>query len=51
MVRIWQGSLSEGMTVNGIRVGSMYRLLGQHQHHVNKADSGEIVALTRLEGI
>ncbi|AFY54482.1 translation elongation factor 2 (EF-2/EF-G) [Rivularia sp. PCC 7116] len=51
LVRIWQGNLSEGMTLNGIRVGSMYRLLGQHQQHINTASSGEIVALTRLEGI
>jgi elongation factor G len=51
LVRIWQGSLSEGMTINGIRVGSMYRLMGQNQQNVNTASSGEIVALTRLEGI
>lgn len=51
LVRIWQGILTEGMTLNGIRAGSMYRLMGQHQQHVNTASRGEIVALTRLEGI
>ncbi len=51
LVRIWQGNLSEGMALNGIRVGSMYRLMGQQQQHTNTASSGEIVALTRLEGI
>ncbi|MEM9926446.1 MAG: elongation factor G, partial [Cyanobacteria bacterium P01_D01_bin.50] len=51
LVRIWQGNLTEGMTLNGIRAGSMYHLMGQHQQHVNTACEGEIVALTRLEGI
>ncbi|MEO0684773.1 MAG: elongation factor G, partial [Cyanobacteria bacterium J06649_11] len=51
LVRIWQGILSEGMTLNGIRVGSIYRLMGQNQQHINQASFGEIVALTRLEGI
>ncbi|MEA5593755.1 elongation factor G [Rivularia sp. UHCC 0363] len=51
LVRVWQGNIAEGMTLNGIRAGSMYRLMGQHQEHVNTASSGEIVALTRLDGI
>ena len=51
LVRIWQGSLSEGMTLNDTRIGSMYRMMGSHTQHVNRAGSGEIVALTRLEGI
>ena len=51
LVRIWQGTLTEGMILNGIRAGSMYRLTGANQQHINRACSGEIVALTRLEGV
>ena len=51
LVRVWQGQLIDGIVLNGVRVGGLYRLLGQQQQSINQALAGEIVALGRLEGI
>jgi elongation factor G len=51
LVRVWQGSLTDGMVLNGVRTGGIYRLCGQQQQSLNEASAGEIVALGRLEGI
>jgi elongation factor G len=51
LVRVWQGQLTEGMVLNGVRTGGMYRLLGQQQEATTTASMGEIVAVGRLEGI
>jgi len=34
-----------------VRAGGIYHLCGQQQHSVNEAWAGEIVALSRLEGV
>ncbi|WPF89313.1 elongation factor G [Cyanobacterium aponinum AL20118] len=51
LVRVWQGKITDGMTLNGVRVGGIYRLMGGQQKSQNIAEVGEIVALARLEGI
>lgn len=51
LVRIWQGEIWDGMTVNGQRINGLYRLMGQQQLAVDKAQAGQIVALGRLDGI
>ena len=51
LVRVWQGTLTDGMTLNQVRVGGLYRLQGQQQSSVGEAQAGEIVALGRMEGI
>ena len=51
LIRVWQGKLSDGMTLNGLRIGGIYRLMGNQQQFVTSAVTGEIVALARLEGI
>ncbi|MBW4525952.1 MAG: elongation factor G [Phormidium tanganyikae FI6-MK23] len=51
LVRVWQGTISDGMPLNGVRIGGMYRLMGQQQQSVNSAQAGEIVALARMEGV
>lgn len=51
LVRVWQGEIVDGMTVNGQRINGIYRLMGQQQMAVDKAQVGEIVALGRLEGV
>ncbi len=51
LVRVWQGTITDGMTLNGVRIGGMYRLMGQQQQSVNSAQAGEIVALARMEGV
>jgi len=51
LVRVWQGNLTEGIVLNGVRAGGLYRMLGQQQQQLSEAQAGEIVALSRLEGI
>ena len=51
LVRVWQGTLSEGELLNGIRPGGLYSLMGQQQQSLRQANAGDIVALGRLEGI
>lgn len=51
LVRIWQGVLTDGMTLNQVRIGGIYRLLGQQQQSLNQAKAGDIVALSRLDGV
>lgn len=50
LVRVWQGTITDGMTLNGVRVGGIYRLMGGQQKSQTVAQVGEIVALARLEG-
>ncbi|MEH1832365.1 MAG: elongation factor G [Nostoc sp.] len=51
LVRVWRGKLTDGIVLNGIRTGGIYRLMGQQQQLVNQVNAGEIVGLSRLEGI
>ncbi|WP_017314455.1 elongation factor G [Mastigocladopsis repens] len=51
LVRVWQGKLTDGVLLNGVRAGGLYRLMGQQQQQINEACAGEIVAISRLEGI
>ena len=51
LARIWQGQLTDGMVLNGVRVGGIYRLMGQQQEPLTSASVGEIVALGRMEGV
>ncbi|MEH2025280.1 elongation factor G [Nostoc sp.] len=51
LVRVWRGKLTDGIVLNGIRTAGIYRLMGQQQQFVNEVGAGEIVALSRLEGI
>jgi elongation factor G len=51
LVRVWQGELQDGISLNGIRIGGMYRMLGQQTQSIQTAKTGEIVALGRLENI
>jgi elongation factor G len=51
MVRVWNGTLTDGMTLNGVRIGGLYRLMGQQLQSLNSAAAGDIVALGRMEGI
>ncbi len=51
LVRVWQGKLKEGMSLNGVRTGGIYRLMGQQQKSIQTASLGEIVAIGRLDGI
>lgn len=49
LVRLWQGSLQEGDSLNGERMGGLYRLQGQQTIALTAAAAGDIVAIARLE--
>ncbi|HIK08846.1 MAG TPA: elongation factor G [Oscillatoriaceae cyanobacterium M33_DOE_052] len=51
LVRVWQGQITDGMSLNGVRVGGIYRMLGQQTQTLQAASTGEIVALGRMESI
>ncbi|MBW4473526.1 MAG: elongation factor G [Stenomitos rutilans HA7619-LM2] len=51
LVRVWQGTLTDGIVLNGVRVGGIYRLMGHQQQSLTTTVAGEIVALGRLDGI
>lgn len=51
LVRVWQGQLTDGMLLNGVRAGGLYRMLGQQTQSLQEAGAGEIVVLARMEGI
>lgn len=51
LVRVWQGKLTDGIVLNGARAGGIYRLMGQQQLTLNEAEAGEIVAISRLDGV
>ncbi|NCJ05316.1 elongation factor G [Synechococcales cyanobacterium C] len=51
LVRVWQGVVTDGISLNQVRVGGIYQLLGQQQEALAEARAGQIVALGRLEGI
>jgi elongation factor G len=49
-VRVWQGEIVEGMTLNGERVSGINRVFGQKLEKQPRAELGEVVAIGRLEG-
>ena len=51
LVRLWQGELGEGVLLNGLRPGGIYHLMGSHMEPVQRAVAGDIVALSRLDGV
>jgi len=51
LTRVWRGSISEGMVLNGTRVAGLLRLLGAQQEKAPSAAEGEVVGLTRMEDI
>lgn len=51
LARVWQGELVDGMTLSDVRIGGIYRLMGNNQKSQQRASVGEIIGLSRLEGI
>jgi len=51
LARVWRGTVSEGMSLNGVRVAGVLRVNGAKQEKVAAAGVGEVVALARLESI
>jgi len=51
LVRVWLGKLTDGIVLNGVRIGGLYRLTGAQQQSISEAVAGDIVAIARMEGI
>lgn len=51
LARVWRGTVSEGMSLNGVRVAGVLRMNGAKQEKLPSAGAGEVVALARLEGV
>ncbi len=49
LCRVWSGSLAEGQTVGGQRIGALLRPFGQRLDKVGRAGTGEIVALAKVD--
>ncbi len=51
LVRVWRGTLSDGMTIGGKRVGGLSGLLGNQQVKMSQAVLGDVVALGRMDEV
>ena len=49
--RVWRGTVKDGTTLGGVRVGGVHHTNGSDLTRVAEAQAGEIVVLGRLEGI
>src|SRR6185436_20891210 len=49
--RIWRGSIKDGATLGGTRLGGIYRMPGAELAKIAEAGEGDIVALGRLDGV
>jgi elongation factor G len=49
LVRLWRGTLHDGDSLGGDRMGGLYRLLGQQQQSLTEVQAGSVVAIARLE--
>ncbi|TWA84906.1 translation elongation factor 2 (EF-2/EF-G) [Azospirillum brasilense] len=49
LVRVWRGTVSDGMTLGGERVSGVFRMMGHNQEKLSQAAAGEVVALGRLD--
>jgi len=49
VARVWAGAVKDGATLNGERVGGLFRLLGHETHKIPEAGPGDVVGLGRLE--
>ena len=49
LCRVWSGTIGEGQSLGGQRVGSLFRPFGQRLDKVSEAKAGEIVALAKMD--
>jgi len=49
LCRVWAGTVKDGMTVNGERIGGLFRMKGSESQKIAEAHAGDVVALGRLE--
>jgi elongation factor G len=49
LARVWRGQVKDGMTLGGMRIGGVYRLLGAQHQGIGEAGAGAIVGLGRMD--
>ncbi|HTW69265.1 MAG TPA: elongation factor G, partial [Acetobacteraceae bacterium] len=49
--RVWRGTIKDGVTLGGTRLGGIYRFNGGELAKLTEAVEGDVVALSRLEGV
>jgi elongation factor G len=49
VARVWAGTVSDGMTLNGQRISGLFHLRGHEPIKLSQAGAGEVVGLGRLE--
>jgi elongation factor G len=49
LARVWAGEVKDGMILDGMRVGGVFRMFGGQHNNVGGASAGEIVGLGRLD--
>jgi len=51
LARVWRGSIGDGASLGGQRIGSINAMSGQALTKISKAEAGQIVALGRMDGV
>jgi elongation factor G len=51
LCRVWSGTLSEGQTLGGVRIGSLFRPFGQRLDKATEVRAGEIVAVAKVDAL
>lgn len=51
LCRVWSGTVSEGMSLGGQRIGGLFRPFGQRLDKVAQARAGEIVAFAKIDAL
>src|SRR6478609_9347096 len=51
LCRVWSGSLVEGQSVGGQRIGTLLRPFGQRLDKIAEARAGEVVALAKIDSL
>jgi elongation factor G len=51
LARVWSGTISDGQTIGGVRIGGLLRVQGGQQSKLAQAQAGAIVGLAKLETV
>jgi elongation factor G len=51
LARVWRGTVTEGMVLNGTRVAGLLRVFGAQHEKLAAAQAGEVVGMTRMEDV
>jgi elongation factor G len=49
--RVWRGDVTDGMTLNGERVGGLHRAVGSKHDKLARITAGDIAAFGRMDGV